>query len=45
MYQFLLNMWLMGRIDEAYLTAMVEKGRITEDEKQAIIKGERTIRA
>lgn len=37
MYAFLLNMWVMGRIDEAYLTTMVNKGRITEEEKQMIL--------
>ena len=37
MYAFLLNMWVMGRIDEAYLTTMVTKGRITEQEKQMIL--------
>lgn len=36
MYQFLLNMWIMNRIDEEYLTRMVTKGRITEEEKQMI---------
>lgn len=37
MYNFLLNMWIMKRIDEAYLTNMVNKGRITEEEKQMIL--------
>lgn len=37
MYNFLLNMWIMKRIDEAYLTSMVTKGRITEEEKQMIL--------
>lgn len=37
MYNFLLNMWIMKRIDEAYLTTMVTKGRITEQEKQMIL--------
>jgi len=36
-YNFLLNMWIMKRIDEAYLTNMVTKGRITEEEKQMIL--------
>ena len=31
MYAFLLNMWIMKKIDEAYLTAQVTKGRITEE--------------
>lgn len=37
MYQFLLNMWIMKRIDETYLTLQVTKGRITEEEKQMIL--------
>lgn len=37
MYGFLLNMWIMGRIDEEYLTVQVTKERITEEEKQMII--------
>lgn len=37
MYQFLLNMWIMGKIDESYLDIQVEKGRITEEEKDMII--------
>jgi len=37
MYAFLLNMWVMGRINEAYLTTMVTKERITEQEKQMIL--------
>ncbi|WP_434352398.1 hypothetical protein [Trichococcus flocculiformis] len=37
MYGFLLNMWIMKKIDEAYLTAQVTKGRITEEEKVMIL--------
>ena len=37
MYNFLLNMWIMRKVDEAYLTNMVTKGRITEEEKQMIL--------
>lgn len=36
-YGFLLNMWVMRRIDEAYLTTMISMGRITEEEKQMIL--------
>ena len=36
-YGFLLNMWIMRRIDEAYLTAMISLNRITEEEKQMIL--------
>ena len=32
-YPFLLNMWIMKRIDEDYLNIMVTLKRITEDEK------------
>lgn len=37
MYGFLCNMWVMGRIDESHLTVMVEKGYITEEEKEMIL--------
>ena len=37
MYQFLLNMWIMGRIDEDYLSAQVTKGRIDDKEKNMIL--------
>lgn len=36
-YGFLLNMWIMRRIDENYLTIMVTKNIITEEEKQMIL--------
>ena len=36
-YAFLLNMWIMRKIDEAYLTTMVSKAKITEEEKQMIL--------
>lgn len=36
-YAFLLNMWIMKRIDENYLTEMVRLKRITEEEKQMIL--------
>lgn len=36
-YGFLLNMWIMKRIDETYLTTMVSMNRITEAEKQMIL--------
>lgn len=36
-YGFLLNMWIMKRINEAYLTQMVALKRITEEEKQMIL--------
>lgn len=37
MYNFLLNMYVMRRIDEYYLTEMVKRNRITEQEKQMIL--------
>lgn len=36
-YGFLLNMWILKRLDEAYLTEMVRLKRITEEEKQMIL--------
>lgn len=35
-YLFLQNMWVMGKIDEAYLDSQVKKGRITEEERNTI---------
>lgn len=37
MYQFLLNMWIMGRIDENYLNKVTVLGRITEEERDMIL--------
>ena len=37
MYQFLLNMWVMKRVDEVYLQGQVTKGRITQQEYGMII--------
>ena len=37
MYVFILNMWIMRRIDEEYLSKAVEKRRITEEEKEIIL--------
>ena len=37
MYGFLLNMWVMNRIDEDYLAAQVQKGRITIKEREIIL--------
>lgn len=36
-YNFLLNMWIMRRIDEVYLEGQVLKGMITIEEKTMII--------
>lgn len=37
MYQFLLNMWIMNKVDEIYLQGQVERGRISKEEKEMII--------
>lgn len=37
MYNFLLNMWIMNRIDEAFLQVQVNKGRITKSEMDMIV--------
>lgn len=37
MYVFLLNMYLMDKIDENYLNEMVKRNRITEKEKEMIL--------
>ncbi|NMA65855.1 MAG: hypothetical protein GX957_06380 [Clostridiaceae bacterium] len=36
-YAFLLNMWIMKKVDENYLQGQVDRKRITEDEKNMII--------
>lgn len=36
-YTFLLNMWIMGKVDETYLAGQVTRGRISEEEKQMIL--------
>lgn len=37
MYAFLLNMWIMKRIDEEYLMKVTKVGRITEVERDMIL--------
>lgn len=37
MYKFLLNMWIMRRIDEEYLQKRVAKGQITQSEYDLIV--------
>lgn len=37
MYNFLLNMWIMKKVDEAYLENQVQKKRITAEEKSVIM--------
>jgi hypothetical protein len=37
MYNFLSNMWIMKKANEAYLQGQVRKGRITQEEYNAIV--------
>ena len=37
MYNFLLNMWIMKKVDEVYLQKRVAKGQITQNEYEMII--------
>lgn len=37
MYGFLLNMWIMKRIDEDYLNHVTDIGRITVEERDMIL--------
>lgn len=37
MYEFILNMWVMRRIDENYLVQAVDKKRISEEQKEIIL--------
>ncbi len=37
MYAFLLNMWIMHKINESYLDKLVDKGRISADERDMIV--------
>jgi len=36
-YTFLLNMWMMKKVDEQYLEGQVVRGRLTTEEKQLIL--------
>ena len=36
-YGFLLNMWVMRRIDEVYLDGQVARGNINPEQKQMIM--------
>lgn len=36
-YAFLLNMWVMKRVDEVFLQGQVKKGAITQEEYEMII--------
>lgn len=37
MFGFLLNMWIMRKVDEVYLDRMVTKGYITQAEEEMIL--------
>lgn len=39
-YNFLLNMWIMRKADEAYLQARVAKGQISQEEYEQIVNTE-----
>ena len=36
-YTFLLNMWIMRKVDEIYLQGQVDRNRITVEERDMII--------
>lgn len=36
-YDFLLNMWIMRRIDDVYLEGQVKRGHISRKEKDMIL--------
>lgn len=37
MYQFILNQWILKRVDENFVQLQYSKGRITETEKNMIL--------
>lgn len=37
MYGFILNMWIMGKVDENFLVAQVRMNRITQKEADMIM--------
>lgn len=37
LYPFLLNMWIMNKVDEVYLQGQVQRGHITQEEYEMII--------
>lgn len=36
-YAFILNMWVMKRVDETYINGQVQRGSITQDEATMIL--------
>ena len=39
-YDFLLNMWIMRKVDEVYLQARIAKGQISQEEYEQIVNTE-----
>lgn len=37
MYAFILNMWILGRVDGAFVESQYQRGRITEQERDMIL--------
>lgn len=37
MYQFILNQWIMGRVDENFVEMQYQRGRLTEQERDMIL--------
>lgn len=37
MYAFILNMWILGKVDEAFVEAQYQRGRITQQERDMIL--------
>lgn len=42
-YGFLLNMWIMRRIEEDYLDGQVQRGHITQEQKEMIVASPRVV--
>lgn len=36
-YAFVLNMWMMKRVDETFIYGQVQLGRLTQDEAEMIL--------
>lgn len=36
-YAFVLNMWVMNKVDEAFISGQARLGRLTEDEVEMIL--------
>jgi hypothetical protein len=37
MYQFILNQWILDRVDEVFVNYQYEKNRITKEERDMIL--------